>query len=321
MKNINSTRLLNLALLFFTPQLIFAQDATAAVVQPEAGFYEILTSLTTIIIALTVLGAIVAVVRAFDVMVRMREVEIFNEHGLEAYKAQHEANMNSTWWQRFSRQMTGAIPLERESELLLDHDYDGIKELDNNLPPWWLYGFYLTIGIAIVYMGVNHFSSLGMSSAEQYEAEMATAKAEVEAYVAKQANSVDETNVTLLTDELSLTAGKDIFTANCVACHLESGGGSPNSVGPNLTDEYWLHGGGIKNVFKTIKNGVPTKGMIAWKTQMPPSDIHKVASYVLSLQGSNPANPKAPQGEKYVEVEETTSAPEGETAETTTEEN
>ena len=300
MKRIHLIRVLHLALLCFASQVIYAQDEVV-VVKTEPGLSDFMSSITIITVSIVVLAAILAVVRALDVLVRMREVEIFDKHGLEAYKAQHEANMNSTWWQRFSRQMTGTIPLERESELLLDHNYDGIRELDNNLPPWWLYGFYLTIGIAIVYMGVQHFSSLGKSSAEEYEIEMATAKSEVDAYIAKQANSVDETNVTLLTDDVSLSAGKEIFTLNCVACHLESGGGSPTSVGPNLVDKYWVHGGGIQNVFKTIKNGVPSKGMIAWKTQMPPSDIHKVASYVLSLQGTNPPNPKPPEGELYVE--------------------
>lgn len=305
MKHILSKRKLYLAILFFAPQLIVAQEVATP---QSAGLYEILTSLTTVVIAVTVLAAIIACIRAFDVMVRMREVEIFNKHGLDAYKAQHEANMNSTWWQRFSRQITGTVPLDQEADLILDHEYDGIRELDNNLPPWWLYGFYLTIIIGVIYIGVQHFSSYGMSQVEEYEAEMVTAKAAVDAYISKQANAVDETNVTALTDEVSLGEGKKIFNENCAACHLESGGGSPNSVGPNLTDEYWIHGGGIKNVFKTIKQGVPSKGMIAWKTQIPPSDIHKVASYVLTLQGTNPANPKPPQGELYVETAEETTA-------------
>ncbi|MGA0233687.1 MAG: c-type cytochrome, partial [Saprospiraceae bacterium] len=116
---------------------------------------------------------------------------------------------------------------------------------------------------------------------------------------AKQANLVDETNVSLLTDEESLAGGKEIFTTLCAACHLDHGGGALNSVGPNLTDKYWLHGGSIVDVFSTIKYGVPDKGMISWRTQIRPADMQKVASYVLSLQGTNPLGAKEAQGELY----------------------
>ena len=212
-------------------------------------------------------------------------------------------------WKMFSQQMTDAVPLDHERDVLLDHDYDGIRELDNNLPPWWLYGFYLSIVIAIIYIGVQHFSSYGKNQIEEYEIEMAQAKIAVEKYLSTQADLVDETNVSLLTDEVNLGEGQAIFVANCAACHLDHGGGGPGSVGPNLTDKYWLHGGSIKDVFKTVKYGVPEKGMISWKAQLRPADMHKVSSYILSLQGTNPPGAKEPQGALYV-AEATTDATE-----------
>jgi cytochrome c oxidase cbb3-type subunit 3 len=190
--------------------------------------------------------------------------------------------------------LTDAVPLEKEEEILLDHEYDGIRELDNNLPPWWKYLFYLTIVFSVIYLMYYHVLGYGDLMIEEYQKEMAQAEKEKQEMMKLMANSIDETNVTLLTDEAAIKEGKDIFMANCAACHGQKGEGV---VGPNLTDAYWIHGGGIKNVFKTIKYGVPAKGMIAWETQLSPSQIQKVASYVLTLQGTNPPNGKAPEGE------------------------
>ncbi len=193
--------------------------------------------------------------------------------------------------------LTDATPVEREAEIMLDHDYDGIHELDNNLPPWWVWGFYATIAYAIVYMAI-FINGDALNTSSEYENEMAVAKEKVEAYLATAANAVDESNVVAFTDGAALDAGAKIFATNCAACHLADGGGS---VGPNLTDEYWVHGGGIVNVFTTIKYGVPEKGMISWKEQLSPVQMQQVASYVLSLQGTTPATPKAPEGEIWVE--------------------
>lgn len=201
--------------------------------------------------------------------------------------------------------LTDAVPIEKEGDIMLDHDYDGIKELDNNLPPWWLYGFYISIIWAIGYFAYFEIFGIGKTSGEAYEAEMAQAEEAVNQYLATAADLVDENTVTMLTDDARIKNGEKIFVQNCVACHLADGGGS---VGPNLTDEYWKHGGGIQNVFKTIKYGVPEKGMISWKDELGASKIQDVASYVMTLQGTTPANPKAPEGEKWIEEKvETTS--------------
>lgn len=183
---------------------------------------------------------------------------------------------------------------ELEEELMTDHEYDGIRELDNNMPTWWIGMFYASIVFALVYIPYYHFSDAGLLQEEEYLAEMEQAKIDIEAYMEKKGGRVDETNVELLTTAKAMKNGAEIFTGKCAACHGQAGEGG---VGPNLTDRYWLHGGDIKAVFASIKYGIPSKGMIAWKSQLTPAQIAETASYILSLQGSNPANAKAPQGD------------------------
>lgn len=190
--------------------------------------------------------------------------------------------------------LTRSHPVEDESRLLLDHDYDGIKELDNTLPPWWVYLFYATIFFSVVYL--LRFEVMGGDNQEtELRNEMAEAKKAIEEWKKTAPDQMNEDKVTLLTDASDLDKGKSIFQTNCVACHRADGGGQ---IGPNLTDEYWIAGGGIKNVFHTITHGGRDgKGMIAWNTTLKPTEIQHVASYVLSLQGTNPKDPKAPDGE------------------------
>jgi len=195
----------------------------------------------------------------------------------------------------FIQKLTDTVPIEEEEAILTDHDYDGIRELDNNLPPWWKYLFYVTIVFAVVYLYYYHVSATGKLQIEEYTQELAIAEKEKEAYMKLAANSIDETNVKL-SDEKGIEKGQALYQQNCAACHGAAGEGG---VGPNLTDPYWIHGGGIKNVFKTIKYGVPQKGMISWKAQLSPSAMQDVASYIISIQGTNPANGKEPQGDLY----------------------
>lgn len=186
--------------------------------------------------------------------------------------------------------LTDAVPIEREHEILLDHNYDGIKELDNNLPTWWLYLFFITIVFAVVYFSYFQLSDYGDNQIEEYDKSIIAANEEMKLHASK----VDENSAKALTDSVAIEAGKTIFMENCAACHGKAGEGK---VGPNLTDDYWLHGGDIKSVFKTIKYGVPSKGMISWQSQISPLQIQEVASYILTLKGTNPPDPKAPQGE------------------------
>lgn len=194
--------------------------------------------------------------------------------------------------------MVDSVPVQQEKDILLDHDYDGIKELDNNLPPWWKYGFYVTIVFAFIYMFIYHVSGTGKLQGEEYKQELAIAQQEKEARLKASADNINEENVTALADEQLIAKGKETFQKLCVACHRADGGGQ---VGPNLTDEFWLHGGGVKNIFKTITYGVPNKGMISWQSQLSPKQIQQVASYILTLKGTNPAGAKEPQGDKWTE--------------------
>ncbi|WNJ16110.1 cbb3-type cytochrome c oxidase N-terminal domain-containing protein [Pontibacter sp. G13] len=205
-----------------------------------------------------------------------------------------------SFWKRLEYKLTDAVPVAKESAIEMDHEYDGIRELDNNLPPWWKYGFYVTIVIGIFYFYGFHFAG-SWSSQKEYETEMAVAEEAKQAYLASLTDLVDESNVVALTDAGDLSKGKSLFAANCVACHGQMGEGG---IGPNLTDEYWIHGGDIKNVFTTIKYGVLEKGMTAWEATFSPGEMQQVASYVLSLKGTNPPNAKDPQGDLYVPEEQ-----------------
>lgn len=204
----------------------------------------------------------------------------------------------SKFYQNLVQKLTRSKEIEEEHDVLLDHDYDGIKELDNVLPPWWVYLFYATIVFAFVYLIRFHIYD-DYNQKEEFETEMALARAQVKQYQLTAPDLLDKEKVTLLTDATSLAEGKNLFEVSCIACHKPDGGGS---IGPNLTDEYWILGGGIKNVFNTImEGGREGKGMVPWKATIKPSQIQKVASYVLSLQGTNPPNAKAPEGDVWVD--------------------
>jgi cytochrome c oxidase cbb3-type subunit 3 len=204
---------------------------------------------------------------------------------------------------KFRRFITKTTPVETENELLLNHEYDGIRELDSQIPPWFLWLFYATIFFAIVYMLDYHVFNSSPLQDEEYQMQVKQAEVDRAALINSGA-FLNEESVTLLKDAAALETGKQIFTTNCVACHATDGGGL---VGPNLTDDYWIHGGGIKNVFKTIKYGVVAKGMISWQSQLNPNQIQNVASYIISLHGTKPANPKAPQGTIWTDSTTTTS--------------
>jgi len=178
-------------------------------------------------------------------------------------------------------------------KILAGHEYDGIQELDNKLPKWWLWLFYITIVFAAIYVLRYHVTGWGVSQEEEYSIEMEDARRLINQD--KSTASIDASNVTLLTDEASLLAGKEIYDKSCAICHLAGGQGL---VGPNMTDEYWIHGCSINDIFNIIVVGVPEKGMISWKDQLTPLQIQQVSSFILSLQGTNPPNPKEPQGEK-----------------------
>ncbi len=177
--------------------------------------------------------------------------------------------------------------------LISGHDYDGIKELDNKMPKWWVWLFYITIIIAVVYFLRYEIFGWGPTQEEEYDKEVAAAVMKYQKPTDLQ--SEEESTLILLTDETSLTAGKEIYNKNCGVCHLAAGQGL---VGPNMTDEYWIHGCSFEDIYDIIVIGAPEKGMISWKAQLSPVQIQQVSSYIVTLQGTNPPNPKEPQGEK-----------------------
>jgi cytochrome c oxidase cbb3-type subunit 3 len=303
---------------------VWGQAPAAGAAAPTAKGWSLGDIMTTILI--TGIGALSAVALLY--MVRVNQFLYKRVLSLEA--ARHNVDLpqferpvaetiapeESMWTRLRKKYWENAVPLERENEIILHHEYDGIRELDNSLPPWWVNMFILTTIWAAIYMVYYHFGGGGPSSGEEYKREMDVAKKEQAVALAGKANAVDEATVLALTEAPDLTAGASIYNNSCVACHGQKGEGS---VGPNLTDPYWIHGGGIKNVFKTIKYGVPEKGMIAWQSQLKPADIQKVASYILTLQGTNPPNAKEAQGELWKDVAPGDSTKQANTLSSTTE--
>ncbi|HRO47574.1 MAG TPA: cbb3-type cytochrome c oxidase N-terminal domain-containing protein [Agriterribacter sp.] len=223
----------------------------------------------------------------------------------EAEKALITSKSLGAWWSRVNK----FRPVEQEADIALDHEYDGIRELDNRLPPWWLYGFYATIIFGVIYLWRYHVSYSAPLSKEEFEIAVKKADEEVKAYLVQKGESVDENTVTVSVDPADLAEGKKIYTAACVACHKDDGGGM---VGPNLTDDYWLHGGDISSVFKTIKYGI--NAMPQWQTSYSNKQIAQVSSYVMSLHGTNPPGAKAAEGQLFKEESATTAPAAGSAA-------
>jgi cytochrome c oxidase cbb3-type subunit 3 len=244
---------------------------------------------------LFLLVAIEIVVSAVD---KVTYSILSDEQKKQLDEAQSIPFTQSAFYKKWMAKLTRTKEIENESEVMLDHEYDGIKELDNVLPPWWVYLFYGTIIFGCIYLFRFHVIK-EYNQIEEFETQMEIAREEVAKYKLTAPDVMSTDKVTLLTDEASIAKGKELFTANCAACHKPDGGGS---IGPNLTDEYWILGGGVKNIFNTImEGGREGKGMVPWKATIKPTEIQKIASYIISLQGSNPADAKPAEGDKWVD--------------------
>ena len=256
-------------LLFIFNNTMLAQTSTAS----EGG------TGTVIKMIIAIVAVLVAIVLWFALVGKNKSGE-------------QEGSSKGSWWSS----MNYDTSIEDEQSILLDHDFDGIKELNNKIPPWYNVIFIGTIVFAIIYGFRYHWSFDGDYQVYEYNQEMAEANAAKKELAKKSGGIIDENTAKILTDDASLSEGKDVFIKNCAACHANDGGGL---VGPNLTDKYWIHGNKITDLFKTIKYGVAAKGMPTWQKQLSPKQIEEVASYILTLQGTTPANPKAAEGDLY----------------------
>jgi cytochrome c oxidase cbb3-type subunit 3 len=251
---------------------------------------------TTLVIAMAVLAlvaVVVLLVAVFTLQVLNRIIQLEQER--KAVDAGVTLEPTESLWQKFLKIANKRVDMDKEEEIILDHDYDGIKELDNHLPPWWTYLFYLTIAFGIFYVIAYHFTESLPLQEEEYEIEMAEAAAMAQLRLANAPeDAFNEADLALTDDPAILASGGKIFNQQCAVCHKTDGGGN---IGPNLTDNYWLHGGDIQSVYTVIKEGVVEKGMISWKSMLSPTQMRDVANYVMSLGGTNPPDAKAPQGD------------------------
>jgi cytochrome c oxidase cbb3-type subunit 3 len=219
-------------------------------------------------------------------------------------KGEEEKERQSFWGSLFQVRSTST-----DKDVMMDHSYDGITELDNPAPPWFMWLFYSTVIFAIVYFVRFSITGSGPTQEEEYLAEVAAHEAMLEKGGSGEKGGMNDNDVVMLAEAVDLKSGAEIYTDKCVACHGDQGQGN---IGPNLTDQYWLHGGSFTDVYKTIKYGVIEKGMQSWQFQLKPKEMQQVASYIMTMQGSNPPNPKDPEGELY-----TPEAPTNEPADTT----
>ena len=283
---------------FMLPLFAVAQETAIAPapVQAPASSFEmdlligvlIAAAVLLLFVALTLLRAFKVVANTIDLPLETAPAE---EKMLEYDEWVALKKQKPSVWMK----LASLKPLSEEKYLIMHHEFDGIQELDNPTPAWFMVLFYVTIAFAGIYILNYEVLGYGQTQEQEYTTEVRLAAAEKAAYLAKSANNIDENSVKINKDAAVIAAGKSVFNTNCVACHGDKAQGL---VGPNLTDQFWLHGGKINSVFKTIKYGVTDKGMIAWEKSLSPKQISEVANYILSLQGTNPAGAKAPQGNK-----------------------
>ncbi len=275
------------------------------------NLYNDVLLIVIIVAMIVILAAVIITLKALKAMIRVTMPEILHQEVEDKAKKKELKKATQTSW---SQRLLGLRPLSEEKDIMIDHDFDGIKELDNPIPMWFNGMFYASIVFAVIYLLVYHVFGWGLNQDQEYEREMARAEAARQEYLAQSANNVDENTVQVDASANVIQAGSAIFSLNCAVCHGANGEGG---IGPNLVDEFWIHGGEIEDVFKVVKYGVLDKGMVPWEQSLTPMQIAEVSNYILTLRGTNPSNQKEPQG---VKVEYRTETTEGNEEGGTTEE-
>ncbi len=286
--------------LIMTLSLMFAGGGLMAQSTSESSTFWTQEVVFYALLGLVFITAVLVLVVALYVLQMLKTFVLkdMSEEQRVAYEAE------PSWFDKLWNNWNDLRPMEEEEALILDHDYDGIKELDNHLPPWWKGLFYLTIVYGVIYIMVFHVFKTAPLQAEQYKLEMAAAE-EMKNSLPQPEVDFDENTVTFTDDAGDLIAGKEIFERQCGTCHKNDGGGL---AGPNLTDQYWKHGGGMQNIYKTVKNGIPNTAMISWESLLNPVKMRQVSAYVMTLEGTNPPGAKAAEGELWVPAASDTTA-------------
>ena len=262
------------------------------------NLYNDIFYLAVFFVLLGVLVAAITINKALRSMLKVTMPEVVKE---EERLASEKKVARKNYWKKSWNYFMGLKPIEQEKDLIIDeHEYDGISELNNPIPVWFNALFYSTVVFSVVYLLIYQVTGWGLNQDQEYEREMAKAEIEKQEFLAQSANLFDENSIEV--DETGTLAanGKALFATNCAACHGANGEGT---IGPNLTDRFWLHGGEIKDIFKTVKYGVPEKGMVPWEQTLTPAQIAEVSNFILTMRDTKPANPKGAEGVEIVAYE------------------
>ncbi len=293
MKGNESTKTIISILIFcLLTTVASAQNVAADAVASKPDFLSSPKNFLTILLLATIFLEFL-----FIIYFSWKTTKFLNPEALR--EASPEAETESTF-ETFWNKINSFKAKGEEDTIDTGHNYDGIRELDNVTPPWFITAFALSIIFAAVYLYRYHIAESAPLQIEEYNIEMANADAEKAKLNPANEKIITAETVTML-GAADIAKGKMLFTANCVSCHGANAASMPGGVGPNLTDEYWIHGGSIANVFSSITNGWPEKGMISWKSQLSSMQIAQIASYVKSTKGTVQTGGKESQGEIYIE--------------------
>lgn len=257
----------------------------------SANLYNDILIIALVIVMITLLFSSIVVHRAMKAILRVTMPEKMRQEEEQRKAKLGGRSSAGLLWDK----LLGLRPIEEEKDLMMDHEFDGIRELDNPIPLWFNALFYSTVVFGIAYLLIYQVFHWAPDQDQEYVIEMENAELAKQEFLAKSSNLVDESSVVF--DAGLAPAGEVIYMANCVACH---GGKGEGGIGPNLTDNFWLHGGDIKDIFYTVKYGVPEKGMVPWEQTLTPAQIAEVSSYIVTLVGTNPPNAKAAEGVEVV---------------------